>query len=122
MENLRDISKYNDNIKTNLIFRSAEPFLNDISNINDLNIKTIIDLRTKDEISDTDYSYSLPSNIQYNNVPIQIESKKNKYSGTPMESVYHYFSNDCKNIFISILKNNTILKRCIFDTLQTWKR
>ena len=105
IENFRDISQFNKLMRKGFIFRSSEYSIeNNFQLLNEFNIDTIIDLRTKGEIKKSDYKKLLKNGIHYFNVPINLEFAKTVYSGTPMESAYQYFALNCKSEIAETLK------------------
>lgn len=111
LENFRDISLFNYSIRKGIVYRSAQNgILENFDYLNNLNIDTIIDLRTIDEVEKYDYRISLSNNFSYFNIPLELEFSKTVYSGTPMESAYKYLALDCKEELLTIFNKILLAK------------
>jgi protein tyrosine/serine phosphatase/predicted nucleotidyltransferase len=115
--NFRDISKFNNLIKKGYIYRSATLSIHSdfqyVSKIlNDLNIKTIIDLRAEKEINESPYDINILSNdlkINYHNISFdpwnQPEWFRRKYnSGSNDEIAYKFFIIGCKEQYFRLFE------------------
>jgi len=109
--NLRDISRYCPKIKNGLIFRSSalsryceERIFSHLKE--KINIKTIIDLRYKEEIRDYPYSLRALNNITYYNIeinPFLVKDRKCRITN-PKYSFYEIFPRCYKEEILQIFK------------------
>jgi len=118
--NFRDISKFNQKLKKNFIFRgSALSLIKEENILIDMlqkhNIKTIIDLRADREILEDSYSENLKSKFNIVHAPFDpwnqsVEFKTLYNTGTNIEIAYRFFALDCKSsvkkIIETIIANN----------------
>jgi protein tyrosine/serine phosphatase/predicted nucleotidyltransferase len=125
--NYRDMSKFNNKLKNNLIFRSTalclieEKTLLEIE-LNNNNITTIIDLRAIREVEEVNYDDYFKKKFKIINVPFDpwvqnIEFKNMHNNGTNIEIAYKFFSYECKHsikkvISIILDTKNSIVIHC----------
>ena len=105
--NFRDLAKFNTNAIPQKIFRTSsitsyqnEDFI--LNFLNDNNIKTIIDLRAKQEMEKSYYNNDFIKNFNYVKVPFDPWNqpewfKKKHHFGTNTEIAYRFFVLACKN-------------------------
>lgn len=134
--NIRDLSKYNKNIKKGFLFRSAtlsrfndDPILDEFINNNNLSI--IVDLRGVNELKELEYSQNLLDKVKYVNIPFDpwnppLWFKKDYWYGSKEEITYRFFFIACKNqmkhffqIIINSREEDVILFHCFSGRYRT---
>lgn len=125
--NYRDMSKFNNKLKSKLIFRSAALCLIKEKKLlekelNNKNITTIIDLRAIRELEEVNYDDTFKKKFKIIHVPFDpweqsIEFKNIHNKGTNIEIAYKFFSYECKRnikkVIITILATkDSILIHC----------
>lgn len=108
--NLRDIATFNPGIKKSFVYRTAtlSAFQNDDKFeglLNNLRIKTIIDLRADQELKEMPYTEAILSKVNYVHAPLdpwnQPEWFKKDYQyGSNEEIAYRYFGLGCKESYL----------------------
>jgi protein tyrosine/serine phosphatase/predicted nucleotidyltransferase len=105
--NFRDISLHNSKIKSGLIYRAATMTLFQNENffeefIIEKKIKTVIDLRAKKEVTESNYTENSLKNFAWVHTPFDpwnqsIEFQATFHQGTDIEIAYRFFVIECKH-------------------------
>ena len=105
--NFRDLSKFNEKIKSNVIYRSSalclvkeEKLLE--KELTEKNIMTIVDFRADREIEENSYSKEFHCKFNIVHAPFDpwnqsIEFQNTYNTGTNVEIAYKFFSYECKD-------------------------